>query len=330
MKNTIKRRKFIKTAVGAGLAMSMPTPWLTSCISSRFDAKGLPVSILGKTGVTVPRIALGCGSRFCAIPNEDEAQKLLITALDNGLYYWDTAHSYQDTKTGVKSEERLGRVVKDRRNEIFLVSKVDSRNPEEAKRELEQSLKFLHTDKLDVLMIHAVGSEEEVEQMGKKGQLIDFVQQMKSEGVADFIGCSGHGSARALKKIADRGDFDCIMMAMNHWGEKKGFKREELAVPAALRQNMGVMLMKAIRPKDNIPEISPESLVRYALSLEGPTGITVGMDSMEVLESNLKILRSFKPLSKEEKNRISEIIAPFFRDEGLEWMNSSYRDGFWG
>ena len=86
--------------------------------NSAFDAKGLPTRLLGNTGVRLPLIGLGTGSRFCGISDEDQALEILTQALDNGLYYWDTAHSYR--RGEVISEERLGKIVKERRKEIFL------------------------------------------------------------------------------------------------------------------------------------------------------------------------------------------------------------------
>ncbi|MBV5348700.1 aldo/keto reductase, partial [bacterium] len=101
----------------------------------------------GKTGVRVPRIVCGLGSRFCHLDDDDEAQRLLNYTLDNGLYYWDTAYAYDNTigvppgkkrsSRLVTSEERLGPAVKARRNEIFLSTKVTSRDPNVAMRQIE-------------------------------------------------------------------------------------------------------------------------------------------------------------------------------------------------
>ena len=89
------------------------------------------------------------------------------------------------------------------------------------------------------------------------------------------------------------------------------------------------MLMKVIRPLDTIKELNADELVRYALSLDGPHGITVGMDSMKVLESNLRILKEFKPMSSLEMKRVEMALTPFFHHENLPWMNEDYFDGFW-
>ncbi|HSL86859.1 MAG TPA: hypothetical protein VK861_07975, partial [Bacteroidales bacterium] len=76
--------------------------------------------------------------------------------------------------------------------------------------------------------------------------------------------------------------------------------------------------------------INAGELVRFALSLEGPSGLAVGLDSKRVVDSNLEILRNFKPMTSEEKQRYAMILTPFFRHENLEWMRTGYRDGHWG
>ena len=78
-----------------------------------------------------------------------------------------------------------------------------------------------------------------------------------------------HASAEALKDMAEKGNFDALLMAMNHWGGDKE-KREEGVIPCALGMNMGVLLMKAVRPKETVPDVKAPDLIRYALSLEGP------------------------------------------------------------
>ena len=319
------RRTFIKTTVGAGIALAA-SPLFSAC--SPYDAKGLPTAILGKTGVEVPKIALGLGSRFCTIESEDLALEMLTFALENGLYYWDTAHIYNNKKNGVISEERLGKVVKDRRDEIFLSTKVTSRNPDEAMKQIELSLKRLQTDKLDILKIHSINSLEDVEQMSKKGQLIEIVQKMKEQGVARFIGFSGHGNAGAMKVISERGDFDTMLIAMNHWGNHKS-DRKNISIPAALEKGIGVMLMKAVRPKDQNPDFNGNELIRFALSLNGPTGLALGMESKEIVRKNLDLLRSFKPMDEAEKQAMAKSLFPFFEDSELEWMHSNYCDGNW-
>jgi uncharacterized protein len=329
------RRKFIKEALGAAGLMIAGSPVVQVIASSDkkqtspfYDAKGLPTTTLGKTGVIIPRMAVGLGSRFCGIPDEDTAYRLLNEALDNGLYYWDTANSYENKELGVVSEVRLGSVVKNRRKEIFLSTKVASRDPAEARAQIETSLKRLQTDHLDMLKIHDVQSATDVSAITAKGGVADLLVSLKKEGITRFIGFSGHSDASALKAMADTGIFDSLLMAMNHWTGNTE-KRQEVVIPAAKARGMGVMIMKTVRPKETIQGLDHVDLIRYALSLKGPDGIIVGMDSLEVLRSNLEILRNFKPLDDARMLELAGQLTPYFNQVNLPWMKAGYRDGHW-
>jgi predicted aldo/keto reductase-like oxidoreductase len=338
MKKGYNRRKFLKRTLGAGVAIIGTQISLSDRtdderppkkLKKSYDPKGLPTSVLGKTGVIIPRIAIGLGSRFLMIKTLDEAVDMCNYALDNGLYYWDTAHSYVNDETGAISEERLGHIIKDRRKEIFLSTKIEVRDPDEAKKEIELSLKRLQTDHLDMMKIHAVESVEDVENICRKGGVLDLFSKMKEEGITRFIGFSGHGNAEALKMMVDTGRFDSMLFAMNHWDTTQG-DRQGTLIPAAKQKGMGIMLMKAVRPKETIAGLDAAELVRFALSLDGPNGIAVGMDSKKVVDSNLQLLRNFKPMDSDEKLKYAMLLSPYFRHENLEWMRKGYHDGYWG
>jgi uncharacterized protein len=338
------RRKFLKGTVGAGLLVA-GSSLLPSCnifrmsggSAKNFDAKGLPTVVLGKTGVRVPRMVLGLGSRFCHILTEEEAQNMLNYALDNGLYYWDTARAYDSSMAAapgkaknpklIYSEERIGPVVNARRKEIFLSSKITSRNPDEAMRLFEDSMKRLQTDHLDQLMIHDVTTLADVDKLSEKGNLIDILHRLKEQGMTRFIGFSGHTDAAAMKAMAERGDFDTMLIAANHWNPKSLQKSQEMAIPAAKAKDMGVILMKVVRPRETIAGLNPVDLVNYALSLNGPDVVVIGMDSIAVVESNLTILRNFEPMAPERMNELAQNLTPFYNHENLPWMQPGYTDG---
>jgi predicted aldo/keto reductase-like oxidoreductase len=333
-RSDLSRRKFIRNTLGTGLIVAgsglLPS-WAmdrTKDPKTKYDAKGLPTALLGKTGVRIPRIACGLGSRFCSIEKTEDAVRLLNYALDKGLYYWDTAGVYENTKLGITSEERMGEVVKTRRDELFISTKVESRDPDEAKRQIETSLKRLKTDHLDMLKIHDIQTPSDVEALSARGKMIDVLLSMKEQGVTRFIGFSGHTEAAALKMMAEKGIFDSLLMAMNHWGGNKE-QRQEQVIPAAKAKGMGVMLMKVVRPRETLKELDPKDLIRYALSLKGPDGIVLGMDSLEVVNSNLEILRNFKPMEESRMKEIALQLTPFYNHQNLPWMAPGYHDGKW-
>jgi len=337
----MKRRDFLKTTAGAGagLALVGTNLFAPGCadINSRFDAKGLPTVMFGNTGVRIPRIVLGLGSRFCHIVSDREANEMLHFALDNGFYYWDTAHTYDNTialppgreqpTRLVISEVRLGEVVKTRRKEIFLSTKVAARNPDEAKQQIELSLKRLQTDRLDMLKIHSVTTLEDVNNISKKGKLLDVLMQMKAEKVTRFIGFSCHSDPKVARELTKRGDFDSMLIAMNHYPPIA--TRQEIAAKTAKDKQMGLLMMKAVRPRETVEGLQTTDLIKYALSLEGPHAIAVGMDSIDVVKSNIEILRNFQPMSPERMSELTVQLAPFYRHENLPWMQQDYQDGNW-
>jgi len=322
----ISRRKFIKITSATTAGMALETNLLNAFSSDRLDPKGLPTRTLGNTGVKIPLIAVGTGSRYCAMKDEDEALDLLSYALDNGLYYWDTAYIY--AYGSVISEERLGKIIKDRRKEIFISTKCSTRDPEEAKKSIEESLTRLQTDHVDILKVHSIEDLDDLKEITKKGGLYDILLSMKEQGVTRFIGFSGHNSDQAMAKAALDYNFDTMLVALNHYSGD-GDKFEELAVSAATKKNMGVMVMKVIRPRETVVGLSAHDLIKYALSLKNVNGAVIGMDSMKVLKESIDLLRTFKPLTEERMNELRMSLAPFYKNRNLDWMQTDYHDGLW-
>lgn len=326
---SVKRRDFLKKFLTASAALSG-----LSCANlfsrakkiseADYDSKGLPTRILGKTGVSVPLVALGGGSRFCTIREPEKSVELLNYALDQGFYYWDTAHDY--AFNNVVSEERLGIVLKDRRNEVFLATKVGERTYDGAMRHLEQSLKRLKTDRLDLYQIHLVQSLEDVDKIGAADGVLKALRKLKEEKVTRFIGFSGHLSAEAMMAMVNRYDFDTMLIALNHYAERKG-DFEKQAIPEAVRKKMGILVMKVIRPREMVEGISPEELIRYALSLEHVSAAVIGTDSLDVVKKNIDILKNFKAMDTDEMKRVGLLLRPFLASKHLEWMQPNYTDG---
>ena len=314
------RRDFIKTtsAVTAEVILA-PT---IACSSSPYDSKGLPTTILGKTGVRIPIMVMGLGSRFMAI-EEDKGLEVLETALNNGLYYWDTAAIYKNDMQF--SEERIGKILKSVRDRVFLSTKVSERNADEAKRTIESSLKKLQTDYINLYQIHSITTEEEVKQFGAKDGVLPVLQKYKEQGVIRHIGFTGHTSASAMKLAAEMYDFDTMLIALNHQQKDQSF--EEQPVPFAASKGMGVLAMKVIRPRETVNGLSPDDLIKYALSLKGVTAAVIGTDSVEVLKKNIETIKNFKPLSDERMKELHVALDPFYKSKKLPWMQAGYFDG---
>jgi len=330
MKKPITRRELIKS----GLVITSSLCGISSARlfsgvgrstpESTYDSKGLPTRILGKTGVSVPIIGFGSGSRFCRILEPEKSVAALNYALDHGLYHWDTAHDY--VFEGVNSEERLGLVLKERRREVFLSTKVAERTYDGTMRHLEESLKRLQTDRLDIYQVHMVESLEDADKIGAKGGALEVLHRLKDQKVTRFIGFTGHASAEAMTAMVNRYDFDTMLIALNHHTEAKG-DMEKGAIPAAAAKGLGVMVIKVIRPRETVPGIVPEDLIRYALTLEHVSSAVIGHDSLDVLKENIALLKGFQTMSAAEMEGMRTRLAPFFSGDRLPWMQPGYRDG---
>ena len=325
MKRKITRRKFVQTTATAAAAVSI-VPVAGGCTSdSPYDSLGLPTVKLGKTGAIVPRIGFGCGSRWMAVEDDQKALEILESAFNQGLYYWDTASSYGNDR--ISSEERIGMILKERREQVFLTSKTGDREGDQAMKSIEQSLKRLQTDHIDLMYVHALESVEDAEQLGEKGKVLEVLHQLKSEKVIRNIGFSGHASSAGMKRAVELYDFDVMMMALNHQVADGTEDFEGLPAPLAMQKGMGVVAMKVIRPRETVNGLAAEDLVRYALSLDDFHMANIGMDSLEVLNANLDILRNYSPLDEGRMKEIRLALQPFYRGHKLAWMHPSYRDG---
>ena len=297
MVKKITRREFVQTTAVAAAAVTIVP--VAGCVNaSPYDSMGLPTVRLGKTGVTVPRMGIGLGSRWMTIEEDDKALEILEYALSQGLYYWDTASMYGNDQ--ISSEERIGKILKNHRSGVFLVSKTGDRGAEEAKKSIEQSLKRLGTDRIDLMHVHSINSVEDAEQLGEKGKVLEVLYQYRSEGIIKHIGFTGHATAEGMKRAAELYDFEVMMMALNHQSSEGTEKFEELPAPFAMKKGMGVVAMKVIRPRETVKGLAAADLVKYALTLKEFHMINVGIDSMEVLNSNLEIIRNFKALEPQK------------------------------
>lgn len=336
-KSYMKRRDFLKTCMTATAAIGTASagtleahpghrkPGLkNNAFQTPYQAKGVQTRILGRTGVEVPIIVFGGGSRFCAVKDPERSQELLSYALDHGFYYWDTASIY--VYDNVCSEERFGQVLRHRRQEVFLSTKLAARNYDGAMRQLETSLKRLQTDRLDLLQIHSILSLEDVKAVGAKDGTLQALLKARDEKITRFIGFTGHTSGNAMAAMAQTYDFDTMLIALNHYSEMQG-DSEKHAIPVAAKKKMGILAMKLIRPRETVENLLPEDLIRYGLSLPHVCAAAIGTDNMEVLKKNIALAKNFKPLTPDEMKKLSKGLTPFYQSRDLEWMQPSYTDG---
>lgn len=277
----------------------------------------MPRRTLGKTGIEVSIIGFGSGSRFLMYEEEGKALGALSRALDLGVTYIDTAHSYGDGK----SEERIGRLMAERRKQVTLATKLSARKADDGRRQIELSLKRLRTDHLDVIHIHALAGLDDLAAIEKPDGILKALYEAREQKVARAIGITCHASPIALKTALERHDFDCTQMALNAAmarmaDDKGGLKAtamreggfEELALPVAVRKGMGVIAMKVFGQDQIVGAASIEKLLAYSLSL--PVSLaSLGMPKLEYIERNIELARAFTPMSDVERRGLADSIA---------------------
>jgi aryl-alcohol dehydrogenase-like predicted oxidoreductase len=311
---TISRRSFLAAPALATLARQ--------AVEASVDPKtGMPMRVLGRTGASVSILAFGCGSRFLMYKEEDKALEAGRRALAQGITYIDTAQTYGN---GV-SETRVGKLLQGRRAGVWLATKIQERNPDQAMRNMEQSLKRLQTDQVDLVHIHALGGPEDLAGIEAKGGLLETMYKIREQKMARFIGVTSHTDPVTLKAALERHDFDCTQMALNaalvgmRSGQggmapnpdiKESF--EKTALPVALRKKIGVIAMKAYAQGPLAERTAPEKLVRYALTLPVAAAV-VGMPTLEFIDDNARIAKGFKPLGASDMDSLSGELSRIYK-----------------
>jgi aryl-alcohol dehydrogenase-like predicted oxidoreductase len=285
--------------------------------------KGIPKRILGKTGVEVTTLILGGVSGMMQKPTtEFHPAELANAALDLGINYFDTAASYG----AGQSELNYGVVLAKRRNEVFLATKTGDRTYDGAMREVEESLKRLQTDHLDLYQVHGVSAREDITLWDKPDGVMKALYKLKNEKVTRFIGVTGHESADAMNVAIDMYQFDTILTTFNPVSRRKPFR--ELVLPNALRKNMGIIAMKVMGGGEGAlvvgnPPVKPTNgnwywdeaphqaeaitLIRYVLGL--PVSCAdIGMKSLKELEINVTAARDMKPLNRKEQINLENLM----------------------
>lgn len=302
----LSRRRFLEAAAA---------PALLPALVAASDPK-LPSRALGRTGIRASILGFGSGSRFLMYEQEDRALAALTRALDLGITYIDTAHSYGNGR----SEERIGRLMPARRDQVTLATKLSARTADDARRQIETSLKRLRTDRLDVLHIHALAGLDDLEAIERPVGVLRALYEARDQKVTRAIGITCHAAPEALATALGRHDFDCTQMALNaamaRMADGKGGMKatpmsrggfEELALPVAVRKNMGVIAMKVFAQDQIVSSAPIDKLLAYSLSL--PVSLaSVGMPRPEFIERNVELARAFTPMPAEERRRLTDSI----------------------
>jgi hypothetical protein len=320
----MKRREFIKgvaAVVTVGLT-SRVTAAERQSGSTTTGQQAIPRHLLGRTGVEVSILALG-GVIGMQLPPSENHDPMAITemALDLGITYFDTAPSYNNGQ----SETNYGQILARRRKEVFLACKTGDRSYDGTMRSVEQSLKRLRTDHLDLLQIHGVSAQEDLPAWGKSEGVFTALQNLREQKMTRFIGVTGHDSAEMLYRAIQMYEFDTLLTTLNPVSRRRPF-REKL-LPVANRKQMGVIAMKVMgggngclvtgNPFKKVlrayhdetsHQVDAQSLIRYALGLSISVAV-IGVASIDQLKANIRVVKEAKPMTVAERQELEKVMG---------------------
>lgn len=336
------RRDFIKTggaAVTALLAQAAlpahaaadPAPPPAAANPAAPNPTAMPTRNLGRTGYRVGIFSLGGQAALEVGHNDAVAVPLIERALDLGVNYLDTSSIYGGPERW--SERYLGQVMKQRRAEAFLASKTKERSRDASLRMLEESLKLLQTDHLDLWQLHDVGTLGDVDQICAKDGALAALQEAHEQKIVRFLGLTGHHRPDALMELIHRFPFDSILLALNA-ADRHHFSFSRELLPLAVEKQMAIIGMKVPARGRILSAWTPPPLEQQQHSWEGTGAVTstpgtltmreamyytlslpvstviIGCNSIAQLEENVQLAQEFTPLSEAQMAALEAKAAP--------------------
>jgi predicted aldo/keto reductase-like oxidoreductase len=285
----------------------------------------IPLRKFGRTGVEVSALGLG-GFHLGTMSRKQDAVRLVQQAVDAGVTFMDNAWEYHEGR----SETLMGEGLRGRREKVFLMTKVctHGRDRKTAMRQLEQSLRRLKTDHLDLWQIHEVVYENDPDLHFAAGGAIEALDQAKREGKTRFVGFTGHKDPSLhLRMLAHDYPFDAVQLPLNCFDSSfRSFERKVL--PELVQRGIAAIGMKSLCGEgDPVKKrvIKAEEGLRYAMSLPVATTVS-GIDSPAVLRQNLRVARGFTPMSAPEMDALCASVRATAADGRFELYKTSMRD----
>jgi predicted aldo/keto reductase-like oxidoreductase len=284
----------------------------------------MPYRTLGRTGEKVSLLGLG-GAHIGKQDTEEESIRIIRTALDHGVNFLDNSWDYNDGK----SEVRMGKALRDGyRQKAFLMTKIDGRTKESAARQLDESLRRLQTDRIDLLQFHEIIRMSDVDRIFAPGGALETVLAAKKAGKVRYIGFTGHKSPDIhLKMIetaaAHKVALDTVQMPLNVMdAHYESFEKKVL--PVAQKHGLGVIGMKPMGDRFILDSkaVSAAECLRYSMSLPVSVLLT-GCDSLPILEQALNVAKSFQPMGGAEVAAVLAKTAKLAQGGQLERYKTS-------
>jgi predicted aldo/keto reductase-like oxidoreductase len=334
------RREFLKVSAGSAVSMiaanavaqqqtvehpdNPKVPNFVGEYGAPIPAFQVPKRAMGKTGVQVSILGMG-GFHLGTVAGQPEVNNMVAKALDHGINFFDNAWEYHKGM----SEERLGTALKGKRDTAIIMTKVctHGRKKDVAMRMLEESLVRLQTDHLDVWQVHEVVYYNDPEKCYENDGVLEALTTAKQQGKVRFVGFTGHKNPSIHLEMLNGGyPFDTVQMPLNPFDYSyRSFQRQVL--PVAVERGMAVFGMKSMGGSGEMISsgaLTPTEALTFAMSLPGVSTTIGGMDSMEVLDQNLKILQNFKLLTMQQIEVLRE-YGKQFNDGRYELFKSTVK-----
>jgi aryl-alcohol dehydrogenase-like predicted oxidoreductase len=284
----------------------------------------IPLRKFGKTDVQISALGLG-GHHLGSAKEEAIAVEIVHRAIDGGVTFFDCCWEYNRGK----SEDWLGKGLKGQRDKVFLMTKVctHGRDGTLATQMLEQSLRRLQTDHLDLWQIHGVSFQNDPGLFIRKGGAAEALLKAKKDGKVKFLGFTGHKDPDVHLAMLNTGfPFDAVQMPLNPF-DASFFSFEQKVLPELNKRGIAPLGMKPIgghgEPVEKGIFTAPE-LLQYAMSLPVATTIT-GVSEMNILEQNLKVAQGFTPLSADEMQKLRDRAKQYAGDGQFELYKTSLK-----
>lgn len=313
------RRKFLQGGAQAVSAAALAKAVLAQ--TSPASATGLPTRVLGRTGQRVSILCLG-GWHIGSVKDDNEAVRIMHAAIDEGLTFFDNAWDYHDGH----SEEVMGKALAGaKRQKVFLMTKNCERDYAGSMKNLDDSLRRLQTDHLDLWQFHEMVYDNDPDWVFDKGGLKAALEAKKA-GKVRHIGFTGHKDPRIhLKMLAKPYDWDSAQMPINLLDRYyRSFQQE--VVPVCLKKNVGVIGMKGLAGGGTegrlIEKLGMRAVdcYRYCLSLPVTTQV-VGITTMAQLKTDVEMARNFKPMPDAERDALLSKV----RDEASDGRHELFK-----
>ena len=321
------RRSFLKAlgTASAGMVFAGNAP---AVLADDTPAIGpVPKRKFGRHAEMVSSLALG-GATLAKAESLEEATRIAHAAIGMGVTFFDNAWEYSQGR----AEEWMGTALQGKRDQVFLMTKVCTHNKGQETKEkalamLEDSLRRLKTDRLDLWQVHQILTDTEADSIFIPGGVLEAIEQAKKQGKIRYCGFTGHAKPLVhLRVLAHHYPFDAVQMPLSVFDARDdGFQK--LVLPEARKQDLAPLAMKTLggnaKPiKDGL--VTSEECLRYALSLPVTTVVS-GIDTMEWLQKNARVAANFKPLAPSEKAELEQRCSS--KKEYEYYRRWAYYDG---